>query len=93
MVFWRRVLVEAIGAASPHPLLEEKAGEGRREKGKTYPPGGIIAVLPVSTTVSLHLCPWHAQADVILGLPVLVHGSERSPLSSVFTGCVMADTH
>lgn len=113
MLLWRRVLVEAIGAASSHPLLwfpwrscktstmvlcttrcRQEKGERKDLSSRWYHCSPSRSLMIVSTTLSLHLCPWHAQVDIILGLPVLVHGSERSLLSSVWvTSCAMAEIH
>lgn len=107
MFFWRRVLVEAFGAPLPHPLLGfpwkscklppwcwQEKGEGKDLSSAWCHCSPSRSFIIVSTTLSLHLCPWHTQVDIILGLPVLVHGSERCPLSSVWVpSCVMADTH
>lgn len=71
----------------------QEKGEGKDVACRWYHCSPSRSLIILSTTLSLHLCLWHAQVDINLGLPVLVHGSERSLLSSVWVTSVSWQRH
>lgn len=91
---WRLCKTSTMVLCTTTRCRQEKGGDKARSGVWMGSLQSFRSFITLPTTLSLHLHPWHAQVDIILGLPMLTYGSERSPLTNAWvTSHVVAETH